>query len=71
VCKKAIPVGIDDALIGKLPVYTLSLFAHSFSSYVDPHFTGAVIKSFSDALQTSLAFKTKLVKHPLSLESGG
>ncbi|SAL98337.1 hypothetical protein [Absidia glauca] len=42
VCKKAIPVGIDDALI-------------------DPHFTGAVIKSFSDALQTSLAFKTKLV----------
>ncbi|KAI8332635.1 hypothetical protein BC941DRAFT_474061 [Chlamydoabsidia padenii] len=42
VCKKAIPVGIDNAL-------------------VDPHFTGAVIKSFSDALQTSLAFKTKLV----------
>ncbi|KAG0170006.1 SNF1-interacting protein [Apophysomyces sp. BC1015] len=42
VCKKAIPVGIDDALI-------------------DPNFTGAVIKSFSDALQTSLAFKTKLV----------
>ncbi|KAF7732102.1 SNF1-interacting protein [Apophysomyces ossiformis] len=26
-----------------------------------PNFTGAVIKSFSDALQTSLAFKTKLV----------
>ncbi|KAL0094082.1 hypothetical protein F4703DRAFT_1924803 [Phycomyces blakesleeanus] len=42
VCKKAIPVGIDDTLI-------------------DCNFTGAVIKSFSDALQTSLAFKTKLV----------
>ncbi|KAI8060354.1 hypothetical protein BC940DRAFT_337637 [Gongronella butleri] len=41
-CKKAMPVGIGNALI-------------------DPHFTGAVIKSFSDALQTSLAFKTKLV----------
>ncbi|KAI7873220.1 uncharacterized protein EV154DRAFT_528530 [Mucor mucedo] len=41
-CKKVIPVGIDDSMI-------------------DPNFTGAVIKSFSDALQTSLAFKTKLV----------
>ncbi|KAI8393812.1 uncharacterized protein BYT42DRAFT_552309 [Radiomyces spectabilis] len=41
-CKKAIPHGLDEALI-------------------DPNFTGAVIKSFSDALQTSLAFKTKLV----------
>ncbi|ORX45898.1 hypothetical protein DM01DRAFT_1311533, partial [Hesseltinella vesiculosa] len=41
-CKKAMPIGIDNALI-------------------DPHFTGAVMKSFSDALQTSLAFKTKLV----------
>ncbi|KAI9279632.1 hypothetical protein BY458DRAFT_553750 [Sporodiniella umbellata] len=28
---------------------------------IDPNFTGAVFKSFSDALQTSLAFKTKLV----------
>jgi hypothetical protein len=33
---------------------------------LDPNFTGAVIKSFSDALQTSLAFKTKLV----SLQKG-
>ncbi|KAL9548325.1 hypothetical protein MBANPS3_005731 [Mucor bainieri] len=41
-CKKVIPVGIDDSMI-------------------DPNFTGAVIKSFSDALQTGLAFKTKLV----------
>ncbi|KAI7900458.1 uncharacterized protein BX663DRAFT_517696 [Cokeromyces recurvatus] len=41
-CKKVIPVGIDDFMI-------------------DPNFTGAVIKSFSDALQMSLAFKTKLV----------
>ncbi|GAA5803830.1 hypothetical protein EDC94DRAFT_536683 [Helicostylum pulchrum] len=41
-CKKVIPVGIDDSMI-------------------DPNFTGAVIKSFSDALQTTLAFKTKLV----------
>ncbi|KAI9301593.1 hypothetical protein BJ944DRAFT_252193 [Cunninghamella echinulata] len=41
-CKKVMPVGIDEVLI-------------------DPHFTGAVIRSFSDALQTSLAFKTKLV----------
>lgn len=31
------------------------------SMIIDPNFTGAVIKSFSDALQTSLAFKTKLV----------
>ncbi|KAI8053664.1 uncharacterized protein B0P05DRAFT_561481 [Gilbertella persicaria] len=41
-CKKVIPVGIDDAMI-------------------DPNFTAAIIRSFSDALQTSLAFKTKLV----------
>ncbi|KAI8646412.1 hypothetical protein BD408DRAFT_380453 [Parasitella parasitica] len=41
-CKKVIPVGIDDSMI-------------------DPNFTGAVIKNFSDALQTGLAFKTKLV----------
>ncbi|KAI8987418.1 hypothetical protein BDF20DRAFT_910043 [Mycotypha africana] len=41
-CKKVIPVGINDTMI-------------------DSTFTGAVIKSFSDALQTSLAFKTKLV----------
>lgn len=27
---------------------------------LDSNFTGAVIRSFSDALQTSLAFKTKL-----------
>ncbi|KAI7855698.1 hypothetical protein BDC45DRAFT_544871 [Circinella umbellata] len=31
------------------------------SVLIDPNFTGAVIRSFSDALQTSLAFKTKLV----------
>lgn len=31
------------------------------SIMIDPNFTGAVIKNFSDALQTSLAFKTKLV----------
>lgn len=43
-CKKVIPVGIDDIMI-------------------DSNFPGAVIKSFSDALQTSLAFKTKLVTH--------
>ncbi|OBZ89021.1 putative PH domain-containing protein C19A8.02 [Choanephora cucurbitarum] len=41
-CKKVIPVGIDDMMI-------------------DPNFTAGLIKSFSDALQTSLAFKTKLV----------
>ncbi|KAI8994847.1 hypothetical protein BDB01DRAFT_846847 [Pilobolus umbonatus] len=34
---------------------------------IDPNFTGAVIKSFSDALQTSLAFKTQLVS---GLEEG-
>ncbi|KAI9487540.1 MAG: hypothetical protein EXX96DRAFT_535688 [Benjaminiella poitrasii] len=28
---------------------------------IDPNFPGSVIKSFSDSLQTSLAFKTKLV----------
>ncbi|KAI9321723.1 hypothetical protein BX666DRAFT_2023819 [Dichotomocladium elegans] len=31
------------------------------STLIDPNFTGAVIRTFSDALQTSLAFKTKLV----------
>ncbi|KAI8976095.1 hypothetical protein BDB01DRAFT_853390 [Pilobolus umbonatus] len=28
---------------------------------IDPHFTGAVMKGFADALQTSLSFKTNLV----------
>lgn len=27
----------------------------------DPNFTGAIIKGFADALQTSLSFKTNLV----------
>jgi hypothetical protein len=37
---------------------------------IDPNFTGAVIKSFSDALQTSLAFKTKLVSRDCIISFG-
>ncbi|KAG0174817.1 SNF1-interacting protein [Apophysomyces sp. BC1021] len=41
ICKRAVPVGLDEALI-------------------DPNITGAVMKSFSDAFQSSLTSKTKL-----------
>lgn len=60
-CKKVIPVGIDDSMIGKDSINDwMGCLTHRLF-HPDPNFTGAVIKSFSDALQTGLAFKTKLV----------
>ncbi|RCI05514.1 SNF1-interacting protein [Rhizopus stolonifer] len=54
--------------LNKLNVETMTLCQKAIpegidDTLIDPNFSGAVMKGFADALQTSLSFKTKLVLH--------